>query len=1033
MSDYQDFELFSEQDYDQTPQHEAPSAEVFGSIASPVISSCSDNAGHLDNAGHSDKVPHSGDALYSDDAPVVVMEDARPTADVVDGMQNNSPESAEPSSNQSETPKYSVNRKRLYIIDGYGLIYRSYFAFINRPLRDSEGRNVSALFGFFNTLLMLLRDYKPDYLVVAMDTKGPTFRHEMYEPYKANRDAAPPDLHEQVPRIIEVLEALGVPQISKQGVEADDIIATLSENAKRFDIESIMVTGDKDLLQLVDSHTFALRPPKKGETSYRLFGEKEVEEEFGIGASQIVDYLSLLGDSSDNVPGVSGIGEKGAVKLLQEYGGLDGIYAHLEDCPKGVRAKLEAGREMALLSRELVALRNDIFHVDSFNTPEFLVETVHYDQAIPLLEKANTKSLVTGMKKMMDSARTQVARADSPRFDMASETEPLAAVSSPLEDMVSCGCSYESVVSLERLEALLSRMEDEGGIIALDFETTSVEAMEAVPVGFSFTNIEKRAWYVPLVADGVRVLEDEPVKRLLRAYLETGRLAVVGQNVKYDYKVLCRWGVRPSKVIFDTMVAAWLLDSTRMSYNMDILAEYHLHYKTIHYTDVVPEGKLFSDVPLDRATAYGAEDADVTWRLYLHFHKLLEERGMSKLISDLEMPLLTILADMELAGVRLDASRLSAFGVEVGQRLDAIQKEIYTLCGHEFNINSPLQLQQVLFVERNLPTGKKTRTGFSTATDTLENLADLDPVPALILQHRGLSKLKNTYIDTLPLLIDSSTGRVHPTFIQTGTATGRLSCRNPNLQNIPVRSDDGRRIRDAFIPADGCRFLSADYSQIELVVLAHMADDPGLKEAFLSGIDVHRHTASLIFGVPSDDVTADQRRIAKTINFGVMYGMSSFRLSNELKIKRAEAQAFIDAYFARYSGVKSFVEKTRSEAEQTGMVRTLLGHERTVPEIRSANKMEKAGAERIVVNTVIQGSAADIMKLAMLHIAERMGRERVRSKLLLQVHDELIFEVPEEELDQMRRLVGEEMERAVKLSIPLKASVEFGHSWGEMH
>jgi DNA polymerase-1 len=442
---------------------------------------------------------------------------------------------------------------------------------------------------------------------------------------------------------------------------------------------------------------------------------------------------------------------------------------------------------------------------------------------------------------------------------------------------------------------------------------------------------------------------------------------------------------------------------------------------------------LFSDVPVDLATQYGAEDSDVTWRLYRLFRKELEARGMLKLLSDLEMPLLTILADMELAGVWLDADRLGQFGTEISGRLDEIQKEIFALCGHEFNISSPQQLQQVLFVERNLPTGKKTRTGFSTATDTLESLADLDPVPALILQHRALSKLKNTYIDTLPSLIDPATGRIHPTFVQTGTATGRLSCRNPNLQNIPVRSDDGRRIRGAFIPADGCKFLSADYSQIELVVLAHMADDPGLKAAFLAGVDVHRHTASLIFGVPSEEVTADQRRIAKTINFGVMYGMSAFRLANELKIKRSEAQAFIDAYFARYSGVRDFVGKVRADAEVHGMVHTLLGHERAVPEIRSANKTEKAGAERIVVNTVIQGTAADIMKLAMLRIARRMHTEHVRSRLLLQVHDELIFEVPQEELEKMGTLVKEEMERAVKLSVPLKASVEFGRSWGEMH
>jgi DNA polymerase-1 len=1002
MNRQKDFELFSEQDYAQDPQSEADST-----VSAGMPRAEADNA-------------------LRKEASV-----ARPQSE-----QSSPAPSSPPYSPESRTEE----SKRLYIIDGYGLIYRSYFAFINRPLRDGEGKNVSALFGFFNTLLMLLREYRPDYLVVAMDSKGPTFRHDMYAPYKANRDKAPEDLHEQVPRIVEILEALGIPQISIQGVEADDIIATLTKSAQRFGIDSIMVTGDKDLLQLVDSHTFALRPPKKGESAYRLFGEQEVKSEFGITASQIVDYLSLLGDSSDNVPGVTGIGEKGAVKLLQEYGDLEGIYAHLDECSKGLRSKLEEGREHAKLSKDLVALRSDMFQVDSFDTPEFLVRTVHYERAIPLLEQANAKSLVAGIRKMMD-ADVIINRKESPimpakAIDQKSNEADAASVDiepSMLEDHRSCACSYVSVETLDDLEALLSRMENEGGIMAFDLETTSIETMEAVPVGFSFTNREKQAWYVPLVAGGVRVLDDEPVRRILRSYLESGRLALVGQNIKYDYKVLCRWGVRPVKIVFDTMIAAWLLDSTRMSYGMDALAEIHLHYKTIHYTDVVPDGKLFSDVPVDLATRYGAEDSDVTWRLYRLFRKELEARGMLKLLSDLEMPLLTILADMELAGVRLDADRLGQFGTEISGRLDEIQKEIFALCGHEFNISSPQQLQQVLFVERNLPTGKKTRTGFSTATDTLESLADLDPVPALILQHRALSKLKNTYIDTLPSLIDPATGRIHPTFVQTGTATGRLSCRNPNLQNIPVRSDDGRRIRGAFIPADGCKFLSADYSQIELVVLAHMADDPGLKAAFLAGVDVHRHTASLIFGVPSEEVTADQRRIAKTINFGVMYGMSAFRLANELKIKRSEAQAFIDAYFARYSGVRDFVGKVRADAEVHGMVRTLLGHERAVPEIRSANKTEKAGAERIVVNTVIQGTAADIMKLAMLRIARRMHTEHVRSRLLLQVHDELIFEVPQEELEKMGTLVKEEMERAVKLSVPLKASVEFGRSWGEMH
>ncbi len=925
------------------------------------------------------------------------------------------------------TPKaVEDTSKKLYIIDGYGLIYRSYFAFITRPLRDNEGKNVSALFGFFNTLLMILREYRPDYLVVAMDSRGPTFRHELYEQYKANREEAPPELHEQIPRIIQVLEAMNIPQIARVGLEADDIIATLTDNATRLGVQTIMVTGDKDLLQLVDSDTFALRPPRKGESAYRLFGEAQVEEEFGIMASQIVDYLSLLGDSSDNVPGVTGIGDKRAVKLLREFRDLQGIYDHLDECPKGVRAKLEAGREMAMLSKTLVQLKHDLFTVDSFDTPEYQVTDVNLSQAIPLLEAANAKSLVASIRKL------ESAPAAAPKQPTVAE-EPQVEEHGPLATCKSLGCTYETVTDIQRLKELLAHIAATSPVMAFDMETTSVEAMEATPVGISFCNQPHVAYYVPMVADGKPVVDSHAVREVLVEYLQGGKIAIVGQNIKYDYKVLLRWGVRPSKVIFDTMVGAWLADSSRLTYNMDILAELYLHYQTIRYEEVVPKGKLFSDISIETAAPYAAEDADVTWRLYLVVKDILSKRGMMHLMDDLEMPLLVILADMEIAGVRLNISKLQAFGADVDAQLAEIEHEIFTAVGHEFKLNSPMQLQQVLFVERNLPAGKKTRTGFSTASDTLETLEPLDPVVGLILRHRTLAKLKNTYIETLPQLVDPTSGRIHPTFIQTGTATGRLSCRNPNLQNIPIRSDDGRKIRDAFIPAQGCVFLSADYAQIELVVLADVANDPGLREAFLSGVDVHRHTASLIFSVPQEEVTADQRRIAKTINFGVMYGMSSFRLANELKIKRGEAQSFIDAYFERYSGVRKFVQRTIEEAAHNGYVKTLLGHVRLVPEIRSANKMEKAAADRVAVNTVIQGTAADIMKLAMINIQRKMDGLGLASRLLLQVHDELIFEVPEAEVAQMQALVKDEMEHAVKLSVPLKASLETGRSWGEMH
>jgi DNA polymerase-1 len=919
----------------------------------------------------------------------------------------------------------------LYIIDGYGLIYRSYFAFINRPLRDMEGNNVSAFFGFFNTLLMLIRDYKPDYLVVAMDTAAPTFRHILYPQYKANRDKAPEDLHAQVPLIKEVLDMVDIPQIGMDGWEADDVIASLIKSASAQGVTSVMFTGDKDLLQLVGPHTRALRPPKKGEKDYRFFGEQEVVEEFGIRADQVVDYLALIGDSSDNVPGVAGIGPKGAVKLLQDYQTLEGIYAHLDECSKAVAERLASSKEMAFLSQTLVRLKTDAIDVVSFDTDRFKLDSVDWEKAIPLFEKANAKSLVNAAK----ASGSDISRSN--RVSTIPAIPPAVIL-----DIQSTGTkvdwsrkgTYHAVVNLEELRGLLDEMAD-GGIMALDFETTGVDDMIARPVGFSFTNRPFEAWYVPLIADGKPVLPEQEVKELLKNHIIQRKVALVGQNIKYDYKIMVRWGLEGAVPAYDTMVAAWVLDAASGIYNMDYLAEKHLDgYKTIHFTDVVAEKDgQFSDVPLEEAVAYAAEDADITWRLYLVFKEALRLRKMEHLFSELEMPLVKILADMELAGVRLDPSKLTDFDAEVVVRIAGIEKEIYAAVGHEFNINSTKQLQEVLFVERNLPTGKKNKTGFSTATETLEQLSAIDVVPRLILQNRGLVKLKNTYIDSLPTMVNPETGRIHTSYGQTGTATGRLSSRNPNLQNIPIRSDDGRRIREAFIPDAGKLFLSADYSQIELVVLAHMADDPGLKSAFQKGEDIHSHTAGIIFNVHPQLVAPEQRRIAKTINFGVMYGMSAFRLSNELQIPQRQAKAFIEDYFARFSGVQAFMQRIREQAELTGKVATLLGREREVPEIKSSNKMEKSGGERVVVNTVIQGTAADIMKMAMLRVVRRMEKDGYRSRLLLQVHDELIFEVPEQEITNMQLLVREEMEHAVELSIPLRVSMEVGRSWGDLH
>ena len=916
---------------------------------------------------------------------------------------------------ESQGPSGPSSEKKLYIIDGYALIYRSYYAFINNPMKDSQGNNISSVYGFFSTLLKLLRENNPEYMVVAMDSHGPTFRHEMYEPYKANREAAPEDLHSQVPIINAILKAIEIPMVAMMGFEADDIIATLCREATRHNIDTIMFTGDKDLLQLVDEHTFALRPAKKGEKQYRLMGIPEVQEEFGVLPKQIVDYLSLVGDASDNVPGVKGIGGKGAVKLLQQFGSIEGIYKNIRLCAKGIQKKLEEGEALAKLSKSLVELKCDLFEVESFDTEEYLLNDLNYKAAIPLFEEIGMKSIMRELEKLANGGSVP-KKPDVVQKAMKSSEKGI----------------YEAVMTLPRLQELFMQAEKEGGLIAFDLETDSLDAMTAKPLGFSFSWVEAIAYYVPIVSEGERLFSDEDLRKILSEFFETGRLSLVGQNIKYDYKVLVNWGVTPKSLVFDTMVAAWLLDSTGV-FNMDYLAEKYLGYKTLSYKDAVPKGQSIGDIPQEQAVFYGSEDADITFRLYKLFANLLVARNLMSLMEHLEMPLLRVIANMEIEGIFLDRTLLEPLTAEFEERIGAIQKDIFAICGHEFNLNSPKQLQEVLFVEREIPTGAKTRTGFSTATDVLEPLSGTYPEVALVLEYRMLNKLKTTYIDKLPLDILKRTGRIHPSFSQTGTETGRLSCKDPNLQNIPVRTEEGRRIRSSFVPKEGYVFLSADYSQIELVVLAHMADDPGLKGAFLKGVDVHSSTASLIFDVPLEEVTGEQRRVAKTINFGVMYGMGPHSLSGDLKITHAEAKAFIDQYFARYSAVNAFIEKTREDAALNGYVSTLLGHLRTITEITSRNGVERAKAQRIAVNTVIQGSAADIMKLAMLRIDKALQTHSPDTKLLLQIHDELVFEVPEGELEKVHSLVKEAMEGAVKLSLPLRASLETGKSWGEIH
>lgn len=937
-------------------------------------------------------------------------------------------------------------QKRVFIIDGYGQIYRSYFAFITNPLKDKNGNNVSAIFGFFNIIMMLIRQYSPDYLVVAMDSAGKTFRHEMYDKYKANRDKTPEDLHSQIPIIEHILDEMKIPHYAQIGMEADDIVATICRNASKNGIQSIMVTGDKDLLQLVKDDVFALRPPRKNEKEYKLCTSCDVKELFGVYPNQIVDYLTVLGDSSDNVPGIDGIGEKGAVKLLTSYGSLKNVYEHINELSKGVQQKLEVARPHLELSHNLITLKDDLFEMKKEDFSSYTIHEINWENGIKLfndigadrLAKAATK-FVSKDVEISGNSNSKVPQNTS-LFENTLELgydnnskNLFEQEEKPLVKAVKAQRGhYEAITDYKKLQELLSSIPNDT-VVAFDLETTDQDDMKAIPVGFSFAFEEEKSFYVPLVCHEGSFISQKDAKNILSSNLK--RFRIVGQNLKYDLKVLRRWGIEDVIPYADTMIMAWMDDSSSMRYNLDALAKKYLDYDTIKFEDVVPKGSLFSSVPLEQATQYGAEDSDITLRLFNLLSSKLKKENLLDTFFRLEMSLVNVLCDMELEGVLLDSNKLQDFGSDLENEIEEVQKTIFTFCNKEFNLNSPKQLQDVLFVDRKLPTGRKTQQGFSTDSAVLEELSFStdDPVPPLLLRYRALTKLLNTYVLTLPTLINSQTGRIHTTFLQTGTATGRLSSKNPNLQNIPIRTNEGRRIRDAFVPKPGCILMSADYSQIELVVLSHISGDTNLRQAFLSGEDVHKATAAKIFDVFPEMVTSDQRRVAKTINFGIMYGMSAFRLSKDLKISRADALKFINTYFEEYSGVKTFIENVKIQAKVNGFVKTAMGHIRYIPEMKSRNKAVLASAERIAVNTIIQGTAAEIMKLAMISLSNSIKERNLQSKMLLQVHDEMIFEVPIQELDEMKSLVLTCMENAYKLSVPLKVGLETGNSWGEMH
>lgn len=941
--------------------------------------------------------------------------------------------------------------KTVYILDSYGLIFRCYFAFISRPLTNSKGENISALFGFFRNLHWILEHYKPGYLIAAMDSKTKTFRHEMYPEYKATRNKTPDDLHAQVPWICEILETLGVPVLQCDGYEADDIIATVAKKCQEQGRPCRILSGDKDLMQLVTENTQILKP-ESGASTWKVTGPEGVEAEWGVPPEKLLDLLSLYGDTADNVPGVHGVGVKTAAKLLADYGDLEGIYAHVDEVKGAMQKKLIDGKESAFFSQKLIRLDDNVpcgCIDDVINCEKY---TFNYKAAADMMMQygafAVSKSYAELGGKSLPLASAATASSATPSNGVPPRNAPEATFQqeAPLPIKQNNTDGYKAITNLPELKAYIDGA-IKAGTVAYDSETSSLDTFSCDILGFSLCYEAGKAVYIPLQQDTEQDLfsqtdyisKKEGLAELLRLF-QNPEVTVVMHNSKFDLKVLANQlnekqlsSILKAKLA-DTMIAAWLQNPERMGKNgfsLEYLGETMLGLKGIEFGEIVKKGQTFADVPLETAYRYAAEDADFTYQLYQKLQPAIEEKTE---LFNLEMQILPILTQMELTGIHLDSQKLNDYNQELTRNLALVEQNIYKEVGHEFNIASPKQLQTVLFEERHLKPGKKTKTGYSTDTSVLEELAYIDSVPRMILEYRELAKLQSTYVETLPQLADSE-GRIHTDFVQTGTATGRLSCREPNLQNIPVRNEAGRRIRSAFTAPEGKVLISADYAQIELVVLAHLSNDANMCKSFIEGTDVHKATAALIYGVTPDAVTPDMRRTAKTINFGVIYGMSAFRLAQDLGISRTQASSFIENYFRMYSNVNSFITSTVQSAEEKGYVETIFGRRRPIMNINSKNKIEKSAAERVAVNTPVQGSAADIVKTAMLKVTEALKETNSPARLLLQVHDELIFECPDDQstIDATIALIKDKMENAVKLNVPLRVSIEHGKNWGEFH
>ena len=942
--------------------------------------------------------------------------------------------------------------EKLFLLDAYALIYRAYYALMKNPRINSKGFNTSAILGFINTLEDVLKKEKPTHIGIAFDPKGPTFRHEAYEQYKAQREETPEVIRESVPVIKEFIKAYNIPIFEVPGYEADDVIGTLAKQAEKRGIITYMMTPDKDYGQLVSDTTLIYRP-KYGDKEFEVMDVERVKEKFGIeNTLQVIDLLGLMGDSSDNIPGCPGVGEKTAQKLIAQFGSIENLLENTEELKGALKTKVEENKEKIIFSKFLATIKTDVPIELDMNSLKR--ETANDEELTRLFDFYELRALKERVKKnqqapsLFDDFATEEKQ---PASGARKKTSQDVAIQGSLFDFFADEDTGEekksSHLSLKEVPHTYKLIETEEDIynlatavknhktVCFDTETTSTNALDAEIVGLSLSVKEGEAFYIPMPAE-----REEATTRLelLRDIFENEEIEKVGQNIKYDITILGNYGIEVKGKLFDTMIAHYVLQP-ELYHGMDYLAEIYLDYDTIKIEELIGEKgknqKNMRDVAPEKVCDYACEDADVTLKLKNILEKEIKQEGLEELFYNIEMPLVPVLAYMERNGARIDTASLKETSTLFAKRLNDIEEEIYSLAGEPFNIASPRQVGDILFGKLKIvDKPKKTKTGqYVTSEDVLAQLQNRHPIVKNILQHRGLKKLLSTYIDALPSLVNPRSGKIHTSYNQTVTATGRLSSSNPNLQNIPIRDEDGKEVRKAFVPDNGCMFLSADYSQIELRIMAHLSGDKNMIDDFRSGYDIHAATAAKIYKKPIEEVTKDERRKAKTANFGIIYGISVFGLAERMNVDRREAKELIDNYFETYKGVYEYIEKCKQDAKANGYVETIFHRKRYLPDINSHNAVVRGYAERNAVNAPIQGSAADIIKVAMINIYRRMKAENMRSTMILQVHDELNFNIVPDERDAMQKLVIEEMQNAFAMSVPLIADYGWGNNWLEAH